>query len=83
MRRTAASSVPTPAADDEPPARRAAVQEVARLGWLYGSLNQLAPLARLLAIVSYLRGAIEHPQLLVILAPVVASLISYMRSGRP
>lgn len=38
------------------PSRRPAVSEVARLGWFYGPLNQLAPLVRLLAIVTFVRG---------------------------
>ena len=49
MRRaTAAARDSQPAVADETVGdRRKAVKELSRLGWLYGPLNQLAPLARL------------------------------------
>lgn len=55
------SSLPRPEAHaagdaDGTQERRAAVQEVARLGWLYGTLNQLVPLARLAALISFARS---------------------------
>ena len=55
------SSVPRPEADStdgdrDTPHRRAAVHEVARLGWLYGTLNQLVPLVRLAALIAFVRS---------------------------
>ena len=50
MRRAVAAARDSqPAVADETHGdRRKAVKELSRLGWLYGPLNQMAPLARLL-----------------------------------
>ena len=76
MRRAAAAARdPTPTVADETPGdRRKAVKELSRLGWLYGPLNQLAPLARLLAIATFVRHSAEHVHLLPVMASVAASL---------
>ena len=76
MRRaTAAARDSQPAVADETVGdRRKAVKELSRLGWLYGPLNQLAPLARLLAIVTFVRHSSAHAHLLPVMASVAASL---------
>ena len=75
MRRAHAPREPTPRLADEALGdRRKAVKELSRLGWLYGPLNQLAPLARLLAIATFVRHSSEHLHLLPVVASVAASL---------
>ena len=50
------------------------MKELSRLGWLYGPLNQMAPLARLLAIGTFVRHSSAHAHLLPVMASVAASL---------
>ena len=59
---------------DEVPDRRPAVKELSRLGWVYGPLNQLAPLVRLAAITTYVRQSSSHPHLFPVVASIAASL---------
>ena len=76
MRRAVAAardSQPT-VADETRGDRRKAVKELSRLGWLYGPLNQIAPLARLLAIVTFVRHSSTYAYLLPVMASVAASL---------
>ena len=60
--------------DETPGDRRKAMKELSRLGWLYGPLNQMAPLARLLAIGTFVRHSSAHAHLLPVMASVAASL---------
>lgn len=75
MRRTNALQPSTSIGDgDEVPDRRPAVKELSRLGWVYGPLNQLAPLVRLAAITTYVRQSSSHPHLFPVVASIAASL---------
>lgn len=75
MRRATLAREPPPAVADETQGdRRKAVKELSRLGWLYGPLNQLAPLARLLAIATFVRHSSERVHLLPVIASIAASL---------
>ena len=76
MRRAVAAARDSqPAVADETHGdRRKAVKELSRLGWLYGPLNQMAPLARLLAMVTFVRHSSAHAHLLPVMASVAASL---------